>query len=123
MQARDRLYKQQKSSSRFWISVSLCLWTLLSTLPYVNHSNGVYLATICSGEDEHIIVVDRNGKTIKSETWCLDCIVQISMSDPSFSFDELILNEHKAAHHAPKADFFKPQTVQHYFQTGPPEIL
>ena len=123
MQARDRLYKQQKSSSRFWLSVSLCLWTVLSTLPYLNHNNGVYLATICSGEGEHITIVDGNGQPIKSETWCLDCIVQISMSDPSFSFAELILNEHKAAYNAPKADFFKPQAVQHYYQTGPPEIV
>ena len=123
MQARDRLYKQQKSSSRVWLSVSLCLWTVLSTLLYLNHTNGVYLATICSGEDEHIIVVDRNGQPIKSEIWCLDCIVQISMSDPSFSFAELILNENKAAYNATKADFFKPQAVQYYYQTGPPEIV
>jgi hypothetical protein len=45
------------------------------------------------------------------------------MSDPSFSFAELILNENKAAYNAPKADFFKPQAVQHYYQTGPPEIV
>ena len=123
MQAGDRLYKQHKNSSRLWLSASLCFWTVLSTLPYLNQSNGVYLATICSGEGKHIIVVDRNDQPIKSETWCLDCIVQISMSDPSFSFAELILNEHKAAYNSPKADFFKPQAVQHYFQTGPPEIL
>ena len=104
MQARDRLYKQQKSSSRSWLSVSLCLWTVLSTLPYANHSNGVYLATICSGEGEHITVVDRNGQPIKSEIWCLDCIVQISMSNTSFSFAELILNENKAAYNATKAN-------------------
>ena len=45
------------------------------------------------------------------------------MAVPSFSVAELILNECKAAYKALKADLEKPQAVQHYFKTGPPEIV
>ena len=123
MQARDRLQKQQKSLNVFWVSVSLCLWTVLSTLPYLNQSKDLYLATICSGESKSIILVDIEGQPIKSKTWCLDCVVQVFRAEPSFSIADLILSERKAAYNALKADLEKPQAVQHYFQTGPPEIV
>ena len=122
MQARDRLYKQRENFNTFWLSVSVCLWTLLSTLPYLNEPKGLYLATICSGEGETINVFDREGQPIKSKTWCIVCIVQGFMAEQSFSVAELILNERKEAYNAFIADLDKPQPAQHYFQTGPPEI-
>ena len=54
---------------------------------------------------------------------CLDYIVRGFMAEPSFSIAKLILNEHKVAYNALKADLDKSKAVQHYFQTGPPEIL
>ena len=123
MRARGRLYKQRKSFNMFWISVSLCLWTALSTLPYLNQSKGFYLATICSGEGKSVIIVDRKGQPIKAKTWCLDCIVHGFITKPSFTVAELILTEHNVAYTALKADLDKSKAVQHYFQTGPPEIV
>ena len=123
MQARDQLYKLQKSVNIFWLLVSLCLWTIICTLSYLNQSKGFYLVTICSGEGKSSIAVDRKGQPIKSKTWCLACIVQVFIAEPSFSIAELILNEHKVAYDALKADLDKPQAVPHYFQTGPPEIV
>ena len=105
------------------VSVSLCLLTILSTFPYLNQSKRLYLAPICAGGGESIVIVEREGQPIKSKTWCLDCIVHGFMAEPSFSVAELILNERKAAYNALKADLEKPQAVQHYFQTGPPEIV
>ncbi len=123
VQAGDRLYKQQTSINIFWISVSLFLWTVLSALPYLNQSKGLYLATICSGEGKSVIIVDREGQPIKSKTWCLDCIVPGFITKQSFTVAELLLTEHKVAYNALKADLDKSKAVQHYFQTGPPEIL
>ena len=57
------------------------------------------------------------------ENWCLACIVQIFMAEPSLCITELILNEHKVAYNALKAGLERPHAVQHYFQTGPPEIV
>ena len=45
------------------------------------------------------------------------------MAEPSFRNAELILNEHKVAYNALKACLDKQHAVQHYFQTGPPEIV
>ena len=123
MQGRDQLYTPHKSLKIFWVSVSLCLWTILSPLLHLNQSKGLYLATICSGEGKSIIVVGIEGKPIKWKTWCLDCTVQGLMAEQSFSIAELILNEHKAACKALKASLDKLQAVQYYFQTGPPEIV
>ena len=103
--------------------MSLCLWTALSTLPYLNQSKGFYLATICSGEGKSVIIVDRKGQPIKAKTWCLDCIVHGFITKPSFTVAELILTEHNVAYTALKADLDKSKAVQHYFQTGPPEIV
>ena len=96
---------------------------MLSTLPYLNQSKRLYLATICSGEGNSIIVVDREGQPIKSKTWCLDSIVRAFRAELSFRVAKLILNEHKTAYNALKADLGKPQKLQHYFQIGPPEIV
>jgi len=123
LQARDRLQKKQQGFNKFWLLVSLCIWAALSTVPYLSKSPGIHFATICSGEDESVILIDRDGKPIKTETWCLDCIVQIFMSGPDFHIAELILNENIAAYDAPKTDLDKPQTIQFYFQTGPPKSV
>ena len=122
MQARDRLYNQQKNLTIFRISASRCFWTALSTLPYLNQSKGLILATICAGEGKSVIIVDREGQPIKSKT-CLDCIVHGFITKPSFTVAELILTEHKVAYNALKADLDKSKSVQHYFQTAPPEIV
>ena len=123
MNSRYRLNRQPKSFYIFCLKVSLYLWTMLTALTYLNQSKGVYLAKICIGAVESITLVDREGQTSKSKTWCLDCIVQFFMADPSFSVADLILNEHQAACKAIKADSGQPQAVQYYFQTGPPKIV
>ena len=103
--------------------MSLCLWTVLSILPYFNQSKRLILATICSGEGKSFIIVDREGQPIKSKTWCLDCIVHGFITKPSFTVVDVILAGHKVAYKALKADLDKSKAVQHYFQTGPPEIV
>ena len=123
MQARDRPHKQQKSSKVFRLSVFLCFYKMLSDLPYLNQFKRLYLATICSGDDNSIIVVDKEDQPVKSKTWSLDSFAQAFVAEPSFKVAKLILNEHKAAYNALKADLGKLQELQHNFQTGPPEIV
>ena len=101
--------------------MSLCLSTVLSALPYLNQSKELILA-LCAGEGKSIIIFDREGQPIESKS-CLDCIVHGFITKPSFSVAELILTEHKVAYNAFKADPDKSKAVQHYFQTGPPEIV
>ena len=102
--------------------MSLCLSTVLSTLPYLNQSKGLILATICAGEGKSVIIFDREGHSIESKS-CLGCIVHGFITNPSFSVAELIFTKHKVAYNALKADLVKSKALQHYFQTGPPEIV
>ena len=121
MQSRYSHYQQQQSHKNLWFLVLLCLWTAVSTLHYASKSEGMYFATICSGDSENVILIDGDGNPVKSKDWCLDCIFQAFTPCTDFTLAELILNENKNTKITTRKSLSKPNLIQYYFQTGPPE--
>ena len=121
VQSRYSHYQQQKSHKNVWLLVLLCLWTAVSTIRYESKSEGMYFATICSGDSENVILIDGDGNPVKSKDWCLDCIIQAFTPCTDFTLAELILNKNKITKITTIKSLSKPNLIQYYFQTGPPE--